>query len=299
MNWVSSALLSAITFAAVNILDSHLISRRLPGWRAYLLAVGAVHLVPALAVFFLNPLPEDLPVRTLLIALGSGAFRISSIVITFYCLEKEEVSRVIPVTSTYPVFVAILAMPLLGERLTGFEWLAVFIVVAGAITVSLKRDSSGAPIIFTRITGLLLVASLFLAIADLVGKYVLDSISFWNLFWLDGFVISGAFLSISLRPSIIRQIRRVEHKRTAFSLLVADEAGAATAIMLSFWSIARGPVSLVSTIRSSRPLFVLVIAFIFSRIMPKFLKWEEGREQLALRLIGTGLIIGGIAIIYL
>jgi len=58
-------------------------------------------------------------------------------------------------------------------------------------------------------------------------------------------------------------------------------------------------VSLVSTILSSRPIFVVMFAFILSRILPTFLEWQPGKGMLALRLIATVMIVGGITIIYL
>jgi len=58
-------------------------------------------------------------------------------------------------------------------------------------------------------------------------------------------------------------------------------------------------VSLVSTIISSRPIFVLTYALILNRVLPTFLEWQPGRRMLALRLIATAMIVSGIAIIHL
>jgi len=70
-------------------------------------------------------------------------------------------------------------------------------------------------------------------------------------------------------------------------------------LILSTWSRAEGPVSLVSTITGSRPMFVLIYALILSRFLPGFLAWQSGRWMLAMRVIGTVMIVGGLAIIYL
>jgi hypothetical protein len=58
-------------------------------------------------------------------------------------------------------------------------------------------------------------------------------------------------------------------------------------------------VSLVSTIASSRPIFVVIYALILSRTSPMFLEWQSGKGMLALRLIAIAMIVSGIAIIYL
>jgi uncharacterized membrane protein len=83
-------------------------------------------------------------------------------------------------------------------------------------------------------------------------------------------------------------------------LLVLNETLAVTGIILIFWAMANGPVSLVSTITGSRPIFVLVFALILSRFRSGFLlEGQSGKGTLALRLIATAMIVGGIAIIYL
>jgi hypothetical protein len=58
-------------------------------------------------------------------------------------------------------------------------------------------------------------------------------------------------------------------------------------------------VSLVSTVVSSRPIFVVIFALILSRVSPMFLQWQPGKAMLVLRLIAITMIVGGIAIIYL
>jgi hypothetical protein len=66
-----------------------------------------------------------------------------------------------------------------------------------------------------------------------------------------------------------------------------------------FQALENGPVSLVSTIVSSRPMFVLLFALVLSRLWPSFLEWNPSKGMLALRLIATALIVGGITIIHL
>jgi hypothetical protein len=82
-------------------------------------------------------------------------------------------------------------------------------------------------------------------------------------------------------------------------LILFNEILAPAAIVISFWAMARGPVSLVSTLTSSRPIFVVIFALILSRLAPSFLESQSGRGMLIVRLVATVMIVGGIAIIYL
>ena len=299
MNWTSAAILSAAISGVVNIVDSHLLSRRMPSLQSFLLPVGTIHLVFALVLFFLFPLPENTEPRIILIALLSSTSRVVAVLIMLYSLTSQEVSRVIPVVQTSPVFVAIIAVPLLAETLYPLQWLAIIIVVAGAVMVSMQHNSSGSTTWRGKPFLMLLTSSLLFALADISSKYVLTYISFWNMFYLTAFCISGIFLLVSARPHILTQLCDMKDRSATLTIIFFNEILAPVAIVLSIWALANGPVSLVSPIVGSRPMFVVISALILSRLSPGFLKWESSRRILALRLIGTAMIVGGISCIYL
>jgi hypothetical protein len=85
---------------------------------------------------------------------------------------------------------------------------------------------------------------------------------------------------------------------SALVLLFLNETLAMVGIVLSFWAMQRGPVSLISTILGSRPIFVALYALILGRLAPEFIIQGE-KGTLAVRLIATAMIVGGISIIYL
>ena len=100
----------------------------------------------------------------------------------FYGFSRLEVSRVIPIAHTYPVFVAIMASIFLGENLSAFQWGAIFITVGGAglITTSPGQQTTSTSKAFVYL--LVLLGSVLNAIANVTYKYALDGIEFWDLF---------------------------------------------------------------------------------------------------------------------
>jgi drug/metabolite transporter (DMT)-like permease len=299
VSWVNTAILSAAVFAVVSIIDSHLLSKRMPGLRAFLLPVGIIHLIYGLVLFTLFPLPKGLGTQPLLAAIASGILRGIAATPMLYTMKSEEVSRVIPMVYTYPVFVAIMAAPLLGETLYYLEWLAIIIVVAGAVMLSIRQNPTGSTTWLGRSFLILFGSSLLMAMADIASKYALAYISFWNMFCLSAFCISGIFMLVSTRPHILRQLSNMKQRNSALALLVFNETLAPIGIVLMFWALERGPVSLVSTIVGSRPIFVVMFALTLSRILPMFIEWRPGRGMLVLRLMATAMIVGGITIIHL
>jgi len=299
MDWANTAILSAAIMGVVSILDSHLLSKRMPGLRAFLLPVSIMHLIYACLAFALFPLPKDVGLWPILAAVASGMLRTAAVIIMLDSLKREEVSRVIPVVYTYPIFVAIMAVPLLGESLNYLGWLAIVIVVLGAVMVSLRQRPSGSTGWQGRLLLFLFGSSLLFAVADITSKYALDYISSWNMFWISAFCMSGTFLLISVRPRFVQQLINMKRRKSTMALIALDESLVPLGIVLSFWALQRGPVSLVSPILSSRPMFVLVFALILSRLSPAFLEWQAGKGMLVLRIVAVAMIIGGITLIHL
>jgi uncharacterized membrane protein len=67
----------------------------------------------------------------------SGAIAATALVMLFLTLDAGEVSRVVPITSAYPVVTVLLAAVLLSERVTALRVGATLLVVAGVILLSI------------------------------------------------------------------------------------------------------------------------------------------------------------------
>jgi drug/metabolite transporter (DMT)-like permease len=298
-DWVSTAILGAAILGIVNIIDSHLLSKRMPGLRAFLLLVAVFHFVYACVLFFLFPLSEDTGTMPVLIAICSGLARTSAVTIMLYSLRKSEVAKIIPVVYSYPIFVAIMAVPILGEHISYLDWVAILTVVAGAVIVSAQESPGGSSAMNIKSLLFLFLSSLLFAASDIASKYALGFMSFWNISWISAFCMSGIFLLTSLRPGIIREVSAIKARFSTLALLACNETLAVMGIVMQLWAMQRGPVSLVSTIISSRPVFVVLFAYLLSRLLPGFINWQAGRGMLVLRLVAVSMIVGGIAIIYL
>lgn len=299
MTWITAALLAAAILGVVNVVDSHLISKRTPSLWAFLIPAGILHLTYGLVFLVIHPLPSGVDAFPWFVAVISAVIRAVAILMMLFVMRTEEVSRIIPVVHTQPVFVAILAVPVLGEVLNYLQWLAIVMTVAGAVLISARGWSWGRGARLRKSFVLLMGSSLLFGVANFAAKYALDYVSFWNMYSLNALCFGTLFCLVSARRGVLGQLRGMAGRRTFFSLLAINETVALAGVILSFWAIENGPVSLVSTILGVRPFFVFLYALALSLVFPAVLDERLSRRIAVLKVVSIALIIGGIAIINL
>ena len=116
--WVFLALASTVISALINLLDSHLMTQRMPGWRAYVLICDLFMLPVSIVMLLIFPLPPGLGMAPFMAILVSTLTSAVAVVLILQTMKSEHVSRIAPLTSTSPVFVAVLAFLFLDESLT-------------------------------------------------------------------------------------------------------------------------------------------------------------------------------------
>ena len=298
-NWLLPALASAAIIGAVGVVDSHFIIRRMPSLRAYLLIVGVATLVMSAVLLAAFPFPAGPPWQALGASVGAAVIRTAAVITMLYVLQKEDVARVIPLGATAPVFVAVLAFAFLGERLSALQWGAVLLAVGGAVLISFKRDG-GVSRFESRSFFLMLFSSLLFAASDVTSKFAMTHLSFWNNAAISFFVTAVIIILSCLRAPVVREIRGIRHRwRTALAAGF-NQLMAIAAMVMAFSAIQQGPVSLVSSVMSTRPLFVFVYALTLGYLWPGFLMAApRDGKSLAIKLTATLMIITAMAVISL
>lgn len=299
MSWAIAALLNAVLSGLANVFESHLIVKRMPSLQAFQLPAGILQFGLGLLFLGLFPLPMHVGIVPWLVAAGSGVAAASGFSLMLRVFRTEEVSRIIPVVYTYPVFVAILAFPLLGEAVSSLEWLAIFMTVAGVVLMSVRLGDGARNAQWSRNLALLLGASFLWALSSIGSKYALRYISFNNMYSINALSIGALFMLTSLRPSVLRQLGSMKHRRLSLGMLLVTEALFLPSALFFFWALQKGPVSLVSTISATRPCLVFLYTLVLAYIFPNMLRERLTMGSTGAKIISIGLITGGVAIINL
>ncbi len=299
MNWVSTAIFAASMQAVVSIIDSHLLARRMIGLKAFILVMGIIQLIYSFLLYLFFPWPTSMPFTVILAVIGAGICGATAVLITLFVLEREEVSKVIPISNTSPIFVAIIAAVMLGETIIPLQWAAIFIVVVGAMMITAEKSGVTNTGRLKKPVLLLFIASLSGAIGTVLCKYAMTYISYWNTYSMALTVASIEILVIAFRTASFRQWIDMPRRTSSLALLVLDEFMALSASVIYMRAISLGPVSLVSAVMTVRQVLVMVFSVILSFVLPGFLIESAGKRVLVIRFIAITLIVGGLSIISL
>lgn len=299
MAWITFAIVSAAITGINAILDSHLLSRRLPGLASYLLPLGIFHFSVGFIMLLAMPFPAGAATLPIVAAISTGFIGGIASVITLNIIRQGEVSRIIPVVNTSPLFVAIFAVPLLGEMLNARDWTGIVLTVAGAVLISVQKDGGDGRTQMQKSFLALAFCSLLSAIGSIILKYALGTLSFWNVYSANSMCLAAVFIAYSARPTTFRQIGALPQRNQVMGLTILNQALVVVAIVLSVVAIQKGPVALATTVLSSRPAFVFLYALVLSRFFPGVLNERLTKGIALLKFGAIAMIVAGVALITL
>ena len=297
MLWIIASLSAAIIFTGANFFDSYMLSKKMPSLASYILPVGIIQFLIGMVLLVFFPFSSNAGLIHLLAAFGSGFFSAFTYVILLNYLRKGEVSRVVSVITSSPIFIALLSMPLLGEILGYWQWFAVVATVCGTVLISLRRNDGGSKTRLDKSFFVLLAAAVMSAMSSIGYKYALETMSFWNVFSVNGICVVTLILFFTLRKSTLQELKTLVQRNQKMGLLIGNQLFAAIGGVLGFVAIANGPVALASTVMNIRPAFVFIFSLVIGRFYPNLLNERLNRRTIPVKLIGIVLITGGVVII--
>jgi drug/metabolite transporter (DMT)-like permease len=298
LSWVLPAIASPFIYALVSIGDKWILSTLKLRIESFNLFVGGTQLIIAFAILMILGIP-DAPFESIAAALGGGMIWGLALILLFWTLRTEQIGRVVPVSQTSPVFAAILGVVFLGEHLEWWGWLAVALVVAGAAIVSADPQQilSGG---FKKIYLWVVLAAALIGVAQVLLKVSSDDLGVWHNMSIRG---TGLFLTLALpvlRPSVAKDlVVFITKRKTAIPVLITEGIGPIFGNGFLLLALANGPVSLVSALLGTRPIFILLITLAFAPIAKRALNEQFTRADVVTKVVSTVAVVTGVVIISL
>jgi len=230
----------------------------------------------------------------LFMAVLSGPVYFLMWVFWWQSLKSGEISRSVAIFSTAPLFNALLAVLFLGEHLTSFKWLAIFLIVTGAAICSWE-NKPGSRFNFAYILAVL--AAIFQAIGNVVSKFAMKEISPLTIYVICFYASLPLYLILLTKRGVLTEVKvNLIDKKVVIGLFFRSFI-LFMAILLFYLALASGPVSEVSAMGGTGPLFALFYSTIISLFWPKFIKEDLRRQVLLAKTVAIILIVAGVVLI--
>ena len=296
MEWMIFAGASAFTFALVSVLDKILISEHVNSGKVFVSIVGATQILLGLSAVPLA-INSDYSFSTVSVALLSGVFSGTYLVSMFLVMESQDVSKVVPVVSTYPIFVALLAFMFLGESVTTLSLICVLITVSGAVLVSIGPQGMASGIKKNDVTAMMVLfaASMSFGLSQFLSKTITGDMTLEAQFMLRGLgggLVCGTLIFTQTARNGIKKL--MSKPKTLGLIAITEILLVFFAIFFFFRAIYSGDVYLTSTVLATRPLFVFILSLILSIPLIGLLKESVKGKDLIMRTLGIILTVGGV-----
>ena len=301
MSWIFLALGAASTLGVVQILDKLVLFRyvrspfSLPFW------VGLVQSAFGLTLILFLPWPETVSFSSIVWGFLSGTCLGLSAVFLLRVLYSQEVSRTIPIFSTFPIFAALIGVFFLNETLSPYHWVAILATVTGAALLSLRQNQKYRHLFLHRSFFLLMLASLLSAGNYVTSKIALEGLPFLNLYGLHTLATGIVILLPCLRSAPLRECRNLLRQRSPALIITGLNQWiiGTSALLLSLWALSLGPVALVSTIVGTRSFFIVLFSTVITLRFSASLDEQISPGIVVIKFVATALIVAGVATITL
>jgi uncharacterized membrane protein len=298
MLWVILALIAYFLLAIVGVIDKKILSSPLLNPLAYAFYAG---LLPIVAIiFWLFDFSFLSPLYTIFAILGGATFFVG-IFFLFEAIIKGEISRVITIVGGIsPILIFIFSYFFLGERLNFSYIVALFILIAGSISLSFATD--GEKLRFDRYFFLFsFLAALFFSFSYFLTKAIFLKTSFLNGFvWIRvGTIFSslGVFLVPSWRKRILQGSKGFSSKLT-FLFLFNKGISGLSHLPLNY-AVALGSVVIVNALQATEYAFIFVLTLGLSYFLPSVFHESLTVRNLVSKIIGIVLVSCGTIILFL
>ncbi len=300
MNWLLIAFLAPLLWAVSTFIDKALLNKYFKGKIGALIIYSCLIGLPvALLIFLFKPEVINLDFKTALLVILNSGFYILYLFPYLYALKGEDTSAVSPIFQIIPVFTFILAFFILGEILSNLQVLGGILIIAGAIGIS--SNFKGRKIhIKKKVLGLMLLASLLIAINRVLFKFFAIELDFWTTsFWQYlGFFLLGLILLIFVKKYRVDFMSAAKQNKVGIiSTNIVNEVINIIAVIIFSYATLLAPVALVGLVNGFQPFFVFLLGIMITLIAPRLIKEDLSKKKLIQKIIFIVILFIGAALL--
>ncbi len=287
--WIAYSLLGALLWAIASIVDKYVLTKLIKNLYVLIIILWIIWLIVWIVIIFYKSI-EILPYFELFLTLITWIFSTLTAITYFKALQTDqEVSRLVPIFYTTPIFVWLFAFIFLWEifeNINTYYWILLLVIWAVLINykqwIWFKFDKS---VFF------ILLSVWCYSVTQVITKYLLEISDFWTIFAhirITSFIFVIPFIIIHFND--FKQLLFQKSKKPLVLTFLNEWWNLLGYLFItlasSIWSV-----TLVNAMISIQPMFVLIIAVFLSIFYPKIIKEELWKWILSLKIISILIII--------
>ena len=278
MTWLELGIIGTALGASINIIDKIIIERyykdiwTYPFFMAFFLGIYSLILF---SVRFSLRLLHFPAFPTALIIFLPGLIHYLTATLNTKAYMLANASTVSAINQVRPIFVLIWGTIVFGDFFLPVNYIGILLIVFCTIILSLERSASQQEKnknFFQLNPAYLyvLIAAFISSISDLIIKFSLSDMAFWDVFALSRVTLlipcTITFLHPKSGKKIINSVKKTGIKFLYIVGLV--EIGAMVGLLLLVLAFDRGSMALVSSTQATGPLFVLIFTLLLNKKRP-------------------------------
>ncbi len=304
MEWLFYSLLATAILGGINVTDKIVIKNYIKIPIIFTIFVGLYDIIPAIIMVFIGI--KETSFMIIIVSILAGALSVLSSLFYFKSLQISDASVVASALQMTPIFSFIWGYFFFNEKFIIINYFGAAIILTGITIITREHKENSekkSNIIFSPIMSSLIPCTFLMSISYTLQKYTLQFTSVPTVFYWGriGGLLTCVLLfccSTSIRTDVMTTIKKIPKKINI--LIILSEMIFQTVIFMEIIAFSMGPLSLVSTVISAQPLYVLFYVICINQINKRLIVDHATGNRISLiRIFLIFVIIFGIYLISL
>lgn len=294
MNWLFFAILAPAVYAIVVFIDKYILEKEVTNYLGMPIYGSVIAAIFGVLIWIGTGFPS-LTLRDSLLIMLTGVLTVFGLASYFKALSIDEASKITILFQITPVLTLILSYLLLGNRISGQQFLGFVLILVSTLGTSVEKSLRKFHL--SNIFFLILLTDFFWALAFVIFKFVSETNSFSSLISYEGFGMGvGGFILYKFFPSIRNSFEMINKKvgSSFFWIIVINEAIFLVSRLLTYLAISKGPVALVDVVGGTQVIFAIFYGILLTKISPKIFKENVSLKGLSKKLVLAGVVLVGL-----
>lgn len=296
MPWMYFTIAANIFFGLSVLLDKFLNTKKIKSVYSFALILNSIYLIFIVITTFIQKGTFVFGGSALLSAVA-GVFWFFMWIFFWKAMQSGEATRVSAIFFTQPIYSALIGTFFFHEQLTVLKWIGIGVIVVGAAFSSRGGESHKKEVRSAYIFALL--SAVFSSIGNSISKYAMTDLPPLTVNCIAFYSTIPLYLFLLRDHVVVREVKDAFlNTKLLFQFALRGIFGY-LGIILFMTALNTGPISLVTALSGTQPLFVLIFSLAVSFIFPKIIHEEFEKKVLLSKLLALFLTVAGIMMISL